>query len=313
MVRAGWPLVAVAMMAAAALATGTPVRVRDTRLERLLHEDTRTVLVASHRACWKKASENALDGIRVCIADGIDMVEIDVRTTRDGALVLMHDETIDRTTDGHGAVADLTRTQIARLRLRDRGGGPGSALTRRRVPTFAEALTAIRGRVLMNIDVKAAKLDHVITAVVAARANRDVVLNVPIDVDPAVVRRAGTLGIAVQPVYLERGSTVPAATALDRAASLNPTAIQLIFDTPGIVDIARRQTRDTHARLFVNTMARDIATGTAMNLSGPYLDSRAITDPYGVWGELIEKGVTIIQTDEPWRLKAWLCRKGLRR
>jgi glycerophosphoryl diester phosphodiesterase len=300
------------MATAPTLAAGTPAQSRDTRLERLLHDDTRTVLVASHRACWKKASENALDGIRACIADGIDMVEIDVRTTRDGALVLMHDETVDRTTDGHGAVVDMTRAQIAKLRLRDHGGGPGSALTGRRVPTFAEALAAIRGRVLMNIDVKAAGLDQIITAVVAAHANRDVVLNVPIDVDSDVVRRAKSLGIAVQPVYLERGSKLPAVTALHRAASLNPTAMQLIFDTPDIVDIARRQTGGTHARLFVNTMARDIATGTAMNLSGPYLDTRAITDPDGVWGELIKKGVTIIQTDEPWRLKAWLRMKGLR-
>ncbi|MCW1988033.1 UNVERIFIED_ORG: glycerophosphoryl diester phosphodiesterase [Sphingomonas sp. R1F5B] len=300
------------MATAPVLATGTPAQARDTRLERLLHHDTRTVLVASHRACWKKASENALDGIRACIADGIDIVEIDVRTTGDGALVLMHDETVDRTTDGHGAVVDLTSAQIARLRLRERGGGADSTLTRRRVPTFAQALAEIRGRVLMNIDVKAAGLDRIITAVVAARANRDVVLNVPIDVDPAVVRRAKALGIAVQPVYLERISKVPPTTALRRAAALRPTAIQLIFDTPTVIDTARMQTGKTRTRLFVNTMARDIATGMPMNLSGPYLDTRAIDDPEAVWGALVDKGVTIIQTDEPWRLKAWLNAKGLR-
>lgn len=312
MVKAGWPLAAAMLAAAVVFVASAPAQARDTRLERLLHDDTQTVLVASHRACWKKASENALDGIRACIADGIDIVEIDVRTTRDGVLVLMHDETVDRTTNGHGAVADLTSTQVARLRLRDRGGGAGSALTRRRVPTFAQALAEIRGRALMNIDVKAAGLDRIITAVVAARANRDVVLNVPIDVDPAVIVRARALGIAVQPVYLERGSRVPSAVALRRAAALRPTAIQLIFDTPTVIDTARAETGTTHARLFVNTMARDIATGTPMNLSGPYLDTRAITDPDAVWGVLVDKGVTIIQTDEPWRLKAWLKAKGLR-
>ena len=57
-------------------------------------------------------------------------------------------------------------------------------LTGRRVPTFDEALRAVRGRVLMNIDVKAAALDRIIDAVAAAGATADVILNVPVDVDP---------------------------------------------------------------------------------------------------------------------------------
>jgi glycerophosphoryl diester phosphodiesterase len=300
---------AVAIIAAAA--PPADARTRDTPLERLLHDDRATVLVASHRACWKKASENSLDGIQACIADGIDMVEIDLRTTRDGALVLMHDETVDRTTDGHGAVAHLTLAELRRLRLRDHGGGPAGALTDRRVPTFAEALTTARGRVLVNIDVKAAALDRIIDAVVAARATRAVVLNVPIAVDPAIMRRARRLGIATQPVYLERQSPIPAPIALARAAALRPTAIQLIFDDPAILDDARPAA--ANVRLFVNTMGSDIETGRPMNLAGPFLDSRAVGDPEAVWGALIGKGVTIIQTDEPWRLKAWLHVKGLRR
>jgi glycerophosphoryl diester phosphodiesterase len=306
-VKAVWPLTALALTISA------PAQARDPSLDRLLHEDRRTVLVAAHRACWKKSSENAIDGIRTCIADGIDMVEIDVRTTRDGVLILMHDETVDRTTDGHGAVANLTLADLRRLRLRERGGGTGTAITQRGIPTFAEALAAIRGRVLMNIDVKAASLDRIITAVSAARTNRDVVLNVPIDVDPAILRRAKALGIAVQPVYLERRSTDTTAVAIRRAAALHPTAIQLIFDSPAVIDTARHQSGRPRPRLFVNTMAQDIATGTPMNLSGPFLDTRAIDDPDAIWGILIAKGVTIIQTDEPWRLKSWLIDKGLRR
>ncbi|GAA4216889.1 glycerophosphodiester phosphodiesterase family protein [Sphingomonas endophytica] len=291
-------------------AQATMAQPGDTRLERLLHDDRRTVLVASHRACWKKTSENSIDGIRRCAADGIDIVEIDVRTTRDDVLVLMHDETVDRTTDGHGAVADLTAAEIAKLRLRERGGGPGTRLTEGRVPTFAQALAAIRDRVLMNIDVKAAALPRVIDAVVAARATRAVILNVPIDVDPAIMRRAQQLGIAAQPVYLEREQRGPASAALARAAAHRPASIQLIFDTPAVVDTARAAAKET--RLFVNTMAFDIERGTPMNLSGPYLDARAVTDPDAVWGALIAHGVTIIQTDEPWRLRAWLRARRLR-
>ncbi|MBV2150085.1 hypothetical protein KRZ98_17725 [Sphingobium sp. AS12] len=58
-------------------------------------------MVASQRACWKSASENPLDSIRACIAHGIDIIEIDIRATADGRLVLMHDSTLDRMTNGH--------------------------------------------------------------------------------------------------------------------------------------------------------------------------------------------------------------------
>lgn len=303
---------ALAAVAASAVASPGDARAQ-TALEHLLHVDRKTVLIASHRACWKTTSENSLDGIGRCIADGIDIVEIDVRTTRDDALVLMHDETVDRTTDGHGAVADLTAAEIAGLRLRERGGGASTPLTDRRVPTFEEALRAVRGRVLMNIDVKAAALDRVIDTVVKTGTTADVILNVPIDVDPRVAARARGLGIALQPIYLQRESTLSLDDAMARAMTLRPTLIQLIFDDPDIVTRARTDSAGgTHPRLFVNTMAFDIATGGPMNLSGPLIDTRAVVDPEGIWGTLVAEGVTVIQTDEPWRLQAWLRKKGLR-
>jgi len=53
-------------------------------------------------------------------------------------------------------------------------------------------------------------------------------------------------------------------------------------------------------------MALDIATGHPMQLSGTYLDTTAITQPDRMWGALIRRGVSIIQTDQPWQLRAWL-------
>src|SRR5207244_9942203 len=65
--------------------------------------DARRVVVA-HRGVHTSAPENSLASVREAIALGVDMVELDVRTTRDGRLVLLHDETVDRTTDGSGRV-----------------------------------------------------------------------------------------------------------------------------------------------------------------------------------------------------------------
>jgi len=265
---------------------------------------TPPVLVASHRSCWQASSENALDGIRLCKAAGIDIVEVDVRTTSDGVLVLMHDETVDRTTDGHGAVASLPARSIAALRLRRGGGGADAALTDRRVPTLDQALRATRGRTIVNLDVKAADIDRVIDTVVRAGMGRRVLLNVPCDVDAAIVDRARRAGVVLQPVYIERSAGLSVEQALAPWRDRPVGAVQLVFDDPTLLDRARAVLPQT--RIFVNTMAYDIATGSPMRLSATYLDTTAITHPDRIWGGLIRHGVSIIQTDQPLQLRAWL-------
>lgn len=283
-------------MLAMAAAPSLPDRLRDPH---------GPALVVSHRACWTFAAENTLDGIAACIARGVDMVEIDVRTTRDGALVLMHDATVDRTTDGHGAVAELDAAQIAALRVRSQGGGGSSALTARHPPTLAQALALARGKVLVNLDIKAAALEQVIDAVEAAGAQRDVLLNVPLDVPAAVLQRARNADIAVQALYLQRDSALPPEQALRRAASLQPAVVQLMFDDPAVLDIAQRVLAP-HTRLFVNTMTNDIASGKPMRLSADYTDQRALRDPAAVWGRLRQYDISMIQTDEPLALQRYL-------
>ncbi|MCP1573004.1 glycerophosphodiester phosphodiesterase [Herbaspirillum rubrisubalbicans] len=274
---------------------------------------TGVVLVSSHRSCWTETSENSLDGIRRCIAEGIDIGEIDVRTTRDGALVLMHDETVDRTTDGQGAVADLSLAQIRSLRLRAHGGGRKAALTARRVPTLQEALAAARGRILLNLDVKAADIGPMVAAIMETDTAHDVLLNINEGVDPQQVAWARSLGIAVQTLYFDEKTGASGRQAqLQAMARQEPTVLQPIFHDPAVVDAARQAVQGRPVRLLVNTMALDIDSGRPMNLAGPYLDTLALQHPEQVWGKLIENGVSIIQTDEPQRLLAWLKRKKLR-
>ena len=115
----------------------------------------RRPLVISHAACGGHAPENTLAGIAAALAWGADAIEIDVQASADGVPVLMHDLTVDRSTNGSGAVAELFLKQ---LRTLDAGGEP--------VPTLAEVLAETVGRALLVIEIKQAGIEEEIAAVV---------------------------------------------------------------------------------------------------------------------------------------------------
>jgi glycerophosphoryl diester phosphodiesterase len=106
--------------------------------------------VIAHRGEHIECPENTMPAIEKAIALGVDWVEIDVRTTKDGSLVLMHDGGVERTTGGKGQVAELTLEEIRALDASD--GKPGFGGTK--VPTLDEALGAMRGKCGVYFDAK---------------------------------------------------------------------------------------------------------------------------------------------------------------
>jgi glycerophosphoryl diester phosphodiesterase len=91
--------------------------------------------------------ENSVPAIQKAIAVGAKMVEVDVQTTKDGHFVISHDDSVDRTTNGHGKIGDMTLTQIKQLNLR-----VGDKVTELKIPTLEEALLAGRGKVFFDMD-----------------------------------------------------------------------------------------------------------------------------------------------------------------
>ncbi|HEX3535255.1 MAG TPA: glycerophosphoryl diester phosphodiesterase [Stellaceae bacterium] len=109
--------------------------------------------VIGHRGAAARAPENTLAGFRRAKALGCDWVEFDVRLTADGALVICHDDRLDRTTDGKGRLADKSLQQI---RQYDAGAWFGPQFRGERVPTLDEALTLCAELALgANIEIKA--------------------------------------------------------------------------------------------------------------------------------------------------------------
>jgi len=88
------------------------------------------MIIIGHRGASALESENTLCGIQKALDLGVDQIEIDVHLTHDQYLVVIHDETVDRTTDGHGAVADFTLREIRQL---DAGKG-------KCIPTLQEVI-----------------------------------------------------------------------------------------------------------------------------------------------------------------------------
>ena len=97
-----------AVVAAASCAQGPQYA---NRAEKILAEindpNSKYVVVISHRGDWRNYPENSIPAIESIIRMGVDMMELDVKMTKDSVLVLMHDKTVDRMTNGKGLVSDL--------------------------------------------------------------------------------------------------------------------------------------------------------------------------------------------------------------
>ncbi|MFC8684945.1 glycerophosphodiester phosphodiesterase [Brevibacillus porteri] len=107
----------------------------------------------AHRGWSGKAPENTMTAIRLALAEpAIKAMEIDVQLTRDGVPVLIHDFTLERTTNGHGLVMDHT---LAELRELDAGSWFGDKFSGEKIPTLEEVLIAVKGRCTLNIELKA--------------------------------------------------------------------------------------------------------------------------------------------------------------
>ncbi len=107
------------------------------------------ILVCAHRAFHKFAPENSIASIEKAIEANIDIIEVDVNTTKDGILILMHDNSIDRTTNGTGYVSNYTYSELNALYLKI-----NDSVTTHKIPTLNEVLAIAKNKVILNLDIK---------------------------------------------------------------------------------------------------------------------------------------------------------------
>jgi len=251
------------------------------------------VIVLAHRGCWGKVPEVSVSAILNCQLVGADEVEIDVRESRDGILILMHDDTVDRTTDGTGRVADLTAAQIHALHLKTGGGGADATLTSEHVPTLEEGLAAARGKVLVNLHLKVPVEARVAAVVRRMKMEGRVTTWVTAAPDDPQLLRSPLKGaIGIIPTINECGPQYPQPCwtqpirSLRAFGPIRPVAFFLDFrQTHSFISAVSNSKRPAGSRIFVETLNN--------------IDVLPRDERHAEWRRLIDMGVSIIMTNEP--------------
>jgi glycerophosphoryl diester phosphodiesterase len=282
------------------------------------------VIVVAHRGCHNaypaknisSAPENSLKGLKNCVALGVDVMEFDIHRTKDGALVVMHDATVDRTTNGSGRIENMTLTEFRYLQLRDNfGGAMAPQLTDLTPPTLREVLDAAKGRIMLNLDVKEDIYEETLAEVVAAGMADQVLVKrvVGTEADNPLADQAPYSQALFMPILWEQGGAPqpPDFAAIIRkqaSASHRIPSVELVYFRSSDVPSVREAAHAAHVRLWANTLTQ-VGVKSVVDYGG---DLDGLRDPDLTWSRLHREGFSIFQTDEPGPLIAWLKRKGLR-
>jgi glycerophosphoryl diester phosphodiesterase len=177
------------------------------------------ILLGGHRGNADEFPENTLASFRSAIDLGADVIECDVHLSEDGALPVIHDHLLDRTTNGSGLVRDHTMAELKRF---DAGSWKDPRFTEERIPTLDEVLEVAKGRVGVAIEIKNLPLiyrgieDAVVAAVKNAGMLEEVVV---IAFDHRCLKRVGELEPEILTGVLEASRPVDPLRVMDDAGA----------------------------------------------------------------------------------------------
>ena len=277
-------LVGIALLLSVYLFADEPVKAIH---RKIVNPANKEVTVVAHRADWRYAPENSIAAIKSSIRLGADVVELDIQKTKDGKLILMHDNTLDRTTTGKGKVSEWTLDSIRTLYLKN-----GASLrTKHRVPTLEEALLTAKGHVMVNLDKAYPNFDEIFH-----------ILEKTGTVDQIIMKGSKPVAQVKKDLgkYLDRILYMPIVN-LDSPGALQqiedfmkeirPVAFELLFKSDtNQVPKQVKSLLEGKSKIWYNTLWDTMAGG--------HDDDMSLEDPDEGYGYLIDElGATIIQTD----------------
>ena len=269
--------------------------------EKLINCDSSSVIVVAHRGDWRNFPENSLEAIDNAIKMGVDIVELDVKRTKDGELILMHDRTLDRTTTGKGLVSENTLSDIRKLNLRN----GCNIRTIHKVPTLEEALLHAKGKIMINLDQADLYFDQIYELMKKTGTTKQTIMKGRKPV-AEVKKQFGS--------YLEDVIYMPIVD-LDVAGAekqieafikdMSSVAFELLFvkDT-NLIPKKLATTLNGRSLIWYNTLWDTMAGG--------HDDDMSLQNPDSGYGYLIDTlGCRIIQTDRPAYLLDYLRKRKL--
>ena len=278
--------------------------------------DSKYVVVACHRGDWRNFPENSIPAIESIIRMGADIMELDLKMTKDSVLVLSHDGTVTRCTNfssvfknepGKSArVKDLTLEEIKRLSLKR---AHNIAIDTLHMPTLREALLCCKDRICVNVDQGYEFYDEVLAITEELGVTDQILIKgkKPIEVVAAheakyphnmmympIVDIQRPSGIELFNSYLEQGVV--------------PLAYEVCWqnNNDAAFDDACRKILDQGSKIWVNTIWASLCGGYGNDDDAAYVAA----DPGDVYQQYLDKGVSMIQTDRPELLIGWLTKKG---
>jgi len=261
------------------------------------------VLTVAHRGDWSYAPENSLEAIKRCIELGIDIVEIDVQKTKDGQMVLMHDYTVDRTTNGTGKVSDFTLKDIRELRLKNNCGIQGS---RQQVPTLEEVMLLAKDKIVINLDKTEGETLKGAFEILKKTGTVHQAIFKGNNTIQFMREKYGTLldSLIYMPIVWYNKPNIN--TYIDDFnKDLKPIAYEMLFDKVESPVFSAIKTMNAKKITVLNIALWD-------DLVAGHSDEQALIEsPDAAWGWLIENGANAIMTDRPAELLKYLRSKGL--
>ena len=253
----------------------------------LLNPQDNIVLVTAHRGPHNSLPENSIACIKKAIEIGIDIIELDVRVTKDGIAVLMHDNTIDRTTNGEGSVEKMTFNDLQKLRLLD----ANKMETKERIPTLDEVLKLTKNKIFIDLDLKInLKALKTVIAIVEKNKSEDHLFFY--DSEHRVIKRLN--------------KTYPESIIMTKL--YNDSKQEKYFNKlqPDLIHLGGGE--ENSSPEFIGRLKSNFGKPVFINALGAI--DKLVKKDVSSYDQLIEKGVHIIQTDYPELLLDYLRKTG---
>ena len=268
------------------------------RAERILEEinnpNSEYVVVISHRGDWRNYPENSIPAIESAIRMGVDIMELDVKMTKDSVLVLCHDQTINRTTNGKGRVSDITYDSLMTFRLKRSHGVTTDTL---RMPTLRQALLCCKDRVLVNVDHAYPYYKEIVALTEELGVTGQVLMKGKSSVDQVAEDmsrfESNLLYMPIIDINKPSGKNL---FAEYQEKKVVPLAYEVCWQqADDDLKECVATIRQTGSKLWVNTIWASLCGGYGNDDDAAF----EAEDPADVYGQYMEMGVSMIQTDRP--------------